>query len=133
MTPITRDLVRRIIALDGWAVLPPRRIRAMVITAIGSGADTDTALAFLDRIRRAPELLLKVENFDLLPQDIRATLRQKMRKLLDELGISYRIDDAGELWPNAGQLADKLGVDREVVQEMARHCPSPVGNLHTIQ
>jgi hypothetical protein len=133
MNPTTRDIVRHIVALEGWAALPPRRIRAMVITATGNGADADTALAFLDRIRRAPELLLRFENFDLLPPAIRATLRQGMRKLLDELGIRYRIDDAGELWPDAEQLADKLGVDREVVQEMARQCPPPVGNLHTLQ
>ena len=133
MNASARDIVRHIVALEGWAALPPRRIRGLVITAIGNGADADTALAFLDRVRRAPELLLQPENFDLLPPAIRATLRQGMRKLLDELGIRYRIDDAGELWPDAEQLADKLGVDREVVIEMSRQCPPPVGNLHTLQ
>jgi hypothetical protein len=130
---VTRAQVRRIVAIKGWAALPPRRVRAMVISEIGNGSEADAALALLDRIRKTPELLLEPANFDLLPPDIRAKLRQGMRKLLDELGVRYRIDDAGELWPDAEQLADKLGVDPEDVIEMSRQCPPPVGRLHMLQ
>ncbi len=133
MNPAARNLVRHIVALEGWAAMPPRRVRAMAITAIGNGPEAGTALTFLDRLRQSPELLLRPENFDLLPPAIRAKMRRKMRELLDGLGVRYRIDDAGELWPDGDQLADALGIDRSEVHEMARKHPSPVGELHTLQ
>lgn len=129
----TRDIIRHIVALEGWAALPVRRVRAMVIAAIGNGADAETALAFLDRLRQAPELLLEPENLDLLPENVQGIIRGKMRALCRELGVEMRVDCNGQLFVNADQLGDKLGLDPEAVAEIGQMCPAPVGALHTLQ
>ncbi|MEI8397355.1 MAG: hypothetical protein WCF85_21770 [Rhodospirillaceae bacterium] len=136
MNANTRNLIRRIVSMEGWAALPPRRVRAMVITEIGNGLGGIAALSFLDRLRQAPELLLQPENFDLLPPDIQAKISAGAERVLKDCGVQVERfkDETGQTFLRLHGI-ERLGIpDNELARmnALADNPPTPVGQLHRV-
>ncbi len=123
-----------------WRLL---RETMYMTAAEGSGERYWSAIFICAAIRRAKKLvaevdanplrLLDADMFDLMPDEMRAKMKEGFRSHFPDLAAAGMVDDEGTMYFPADAIAEEFGVSVEDVEAAAGKSPSrPVGGLHRV-